>query len=149
MRFTARLGGLLIALVLGMSSAPPSSAAGAIQFRGFQYDSPGSDTRTNRQLNAEWFVLKNVSGRRVNLKGWSVRDRTGYTYRFSSTFYLRAGATVKVHTGRGTNTAGHRYWGRGWYVWNNTGDKATLRNGAGTLKDSCAWTSTGSGYKLC
>jgi hypothetical protein len=63
--------------------------------------------------------------------------------------YLRPGATVKIHTGKGTNTAYHRYWGRGWYVWNNTGDKATLRNKAGTVKDTCAWTSRGSGYKYC
>ncbi len=85
----------------------------------------------------------------MNLSGWRVRDVTGYTYTFSGTVYLKPGATVKIHTGKGTNTAYHRYWGRGWYVWNNTGDKATLRNKAGTLKDTCAWTSTGLGYKSC
>jgi hypothetical protein len=27
----------------------------------------------------------------------------------------------------------------GWYVWNNTGDKATSRDSSGALKDTCSW----------
>jgi hypothetical protein len=54
-----------------------------------------------------------------------------------------------VHTGKGTNTTSHKYWGRSWYVWNNTGDKATLRRADGTWIHSCSWTSGGLGYKYC
>jgi Lamin Tail Domain len=149
MRFSGIVGALVTALVLSVGVAGPAEAASAVQFRTFYYDSPGSDTRTNSSLNGEWFALKNVSATRVNLSGWKIRDLTGYTYTFATTFYLNPGATVKVHTGKGTNTASHRYWGRGSYVWNNTGDKASMRNKAGTLKDTCSWSSTGSGYKAC
>ncbi|HEY3002648.1 MAG TPA: lamin tail domain-containing protein [Kribbellaceae bacterium] len=104
-----------------------ADAAGAIQFRRFQYDSPGSDTGSNTSLNAEYVQLKNVTTRTFNLYGY----------------------TVTVHTGRGTNTSYHRYWGSSWYIWNNTGDKAYLRTPSGTLVDYCAWTSIGAGYKYC
>jgi hypothetical protein len=55
---------------------------------------------------------------------------------------------VQVHTGKGTNTSAHRYWGRSWYVWNNTGDTAYLRYPAGTTADTCSWGKTGSS-KYC
>jgi hypothetical protein len=45
---------------------------------------------------------------------------------------------VKIHTGRGTNTQTNRYWGRRAYVW-NTGDRATLKNRAGTVIDRCSY----------
>ena len=53
-----------------------------------------------------------------------------------------------MHTGKGTNTSTHRYWQRGSYVWNNTGDEATLRNASRTTVDSCSWGSTGD-YTTC
>ena len=42
----------------------------------------------------------------------------------------------------------HRYWGMAWYVWNNSGDTAYVRNASGTLIDSCTWGSSGS-YTYC
>jgi hypothetical protein len=38
--------------------------------------------------------------------------------------------------------------GKGWYVWNNTGDKATSRDSSGALKDTCTW-GDGSGIRYC
>ncbi len=107
-----------------VATTAQADAAGAIQFRRFQYDSPGSDTGSNTSLNAEYFQLKNVTTRTFNLYGWTVRDAAGHTYRFSSSFYLRPGYTVTVH-------------------------KAYLRTPSGTLVDYCAWTSIGAGYKYC
>ena len=43
----------------------------------------------------------------------------------------------------------HQYYGRTWYVWNNTGDSAYLRNAAGTLVHSCTWSALGVGAKSC
>lgn len=51
---------------------------------------------------------------------------------------------MKIHTGSGTDTARNLYGGRGRYVWNNTGDRAVLRNANGTFVDRCAWTGSGS-----
>ena len=100
-----------------------------------RYDSPGSDTGTNLSLNAEYVIIKNTTTTARVITGWTLRDKTGYTFRFP-TFTLKAGASVTVHTGKGTPSTTHQYYGKTWYVWNNTGDAAYLRNAAGTLVHS-------------
>ena len=49
-----------------------------------------------------------------------------------------------VHTGSGSNTARHRYWRSDAYIWNNDGDRATLRNRAGRRVDRRLYRGTGS-----
>jgi P pilus assembly chaperone PapD len=141
------------ALVAGTSSlvaVTPADAARTVQFTRIQYDSPGSDTRSNSSLNGEYVQVKNGTARTVNLYRWYVRSaRSGDVYRFASNFYLRPGATVTIRTGKGRNTDTTRYWGRNSYVWNNTRDTAYLRTPSGALMNSCSWTSTGRGYKYC
>jgi hypothetical protein len=56
---------------------------------------------------------------------------------------------VKIHTGKGTNTQTDRYWGKSWYVWNNTGDTATLRDNRGRLLDRCTFKGKSQGYVFC
>ncbi|MGO4359380.1 lamin tail domain-containing protein [Terrabacter sp. RAF57] len=126
------------------TAAPVQAATPAIQISRVYYNSPGSDTRSNTSLNAENVRLTNTRSVSINLKYWTLRDNTGYTYKFASDFKLAPGASVYIHTGKGTNTSAHRYWGRASYVWNNTGDKATVRNSAGTAIDTCSWGGTGS-----
>jgi Lamin Tail Domain len=128
--------------------ATPALAASPIKLGRIYYDSPGADTGSNTSLNAEWFTVRNTGTRTVNLTGWTVRDASSHVFRFG-TFYLKAGYSVRVHTGKGSGTATNRYWNRSWYVWNNTGDKATMRNASGTFIDSCAWSSKGLGYTNC
>jgi Lamin Tail Domain len=132
-------------VVLGAGQA---NAASSIQFRRIQYDSPGSDTGSNTSLNAEYVVLKNVTTRNISITGWTVRDTANHVYKFG-TFTLGAGKSVTLHTGRGTNSSTHRYWGSGAYIWNNTGDTAILKTPSGTTAYTCKWTSVGSGYKNC
>lgn len=136
------------ALCIVVLGAPQANAASSIQFRRIQYDSPGTDNRTNASLNAEYVVLKNVTTRNISIKDWTVRDAANHVYKFGS-FTLGAGKSVTLHTGRGTNSATHRYWGSGNYIWNNTGDTATLKTPSGTTAYTCKWTSAGSGYKNC
>jgi hypothetical protein len=57
-------------------------------------------------------------------------------YRFG-TFKLGAGASVKIHTGHGSNARKNVYWGSGNYIWNNDGDTATLKRPGGTVADRC------------
>ncbi|MFG2004823.1 lamin tail domain-containing protein [Spirillospora sp. NPDC048911] len=132
---------VITAAGVGLAAAP-AQAASAIQIYRVYYDSPGKDTRSNASLNGEWVQLINKTRTARQLKGYRLHDKTGYTYTFGS-FTLKGRATVKIHTGRGHNTATHRYWGRRAYVWNNTGDTATLRYPGGTTADSCSWGSTG------
>jgi len=126
----------------------PAEAASPIQFGRIQYDSPGTDRATNVSVNGEYVVIKNLGTTARSLTGWTVRDAQNHVYKFGS-FTLGGRKSVVLRTGKGTNTSITRYWGLGWHVWNNTGDKAYLRTAAGTAMDSCAWTASGPGYKIC
>ena len=144
----ARLMGIVSALAIAagasvVAASPGYAATPAVQITRVYYNSPGTDNRSNTSLNAEYVILKNTRTTAINLRGWTLRDKANHVYTFAS-FSLGAKKTVVVHTGRGTNTAAHRYWGQGNYVWNNTGDTAYVRTPARTLVDSCSWRSTGS-----
>jgi hypothetical protein len=135
------LFGLTAAIVVALSLAPASF--GAIRITKIYFDSPGSDTGSNSSLNAEWIRLKNTGSVGKQLQGWRIRDAAGHVYVFG-TFKLKAGWTVTVHTGRGSNTARHRYWRSDNYIWNNDGDTAKLKNKAGTVVDKCSYSGAGS-----
>ena len=136
---------VVLAATTAITAAPASAA---IVITKIYYDSPGADYGSNSSLNAEWIRLKNTGSTGRYLTGWTIRDAASHVYKFGS-FKLRAGYTVTVHTGSASNTSLHRYWGRGWYVWNNDRDTATLRNGSGTFIDSCSYNSSSTDYKLC
>jgi len=119
-------------------TAVPAEAVSTVQIYRVYYDSPGKDTGSNKSLNGEWVQLYNRTKKSVQLKGYKLRDKTGYTYTFGS-FKLGGRKSVYIHTGKGKNSSTHRYWGRTWYVWNNTGDTAYLRSAKGTLLDKCSW----------
>lgn len=129
-------------------NAIPAQAAPALQFRRIQYDSPGTDSRTNASINAEYVVIKNTSGSAKSLTGYTVHDASHHVYTFG-TFTLAAGASVTLRTGKGTNTKWTRYWGSGNYIWTNTGDTAYLKSASNATVDTCSWTSVGAGYKNC
>jgi hypothetical protein len=131
-----------LGLAAPIATARSAEALPAIMIYKVQYNSPGSDTGSNTSLNAEYVVIKNTTRNNRVLTGWTLRDKTGYTYKFPA-FTLKAGAIVTVHTGRGSATSTHRYYNRSWYVWNNTGDTAYLRNASGTTVDTCSWSGTG------
>ena len=120
----------------------PAAGAG-IRIATIYFDSPGSDSGSNSSLNGEWVKLKNTGSSGKSLNNWTIRDNSGHVYRFGS-FTLRAGRSVTVHTGSGSNTAGHKYWAMDGYVWNNDGDRARLKKGNGTLVDSCSYSGAGS-----
>ncbi|MFD4632549.1 lamin tail domain-containing protein [Streptomyces sp. NPDC058284] len=141
------------ALSVSLLAASPASAAtvrhqGGLHLAYIQYDSPGRDNRSNSSLNAEWVNIHNSSRSALQLKGYKLKDNTGYTYTFGS-YKIGAGKTVKVRTGKGRDASGVRYWGRGNYVWNNTGDKARLLRPSGSQLDSCSWSRLGSGSQNC
>lgn len=141
----------MMAILLPASPAHSTEAvrlAGPVRFTYVQYDSPGADRGSNRSLNAEWIRVKNVSRTTRSLSGWIIRDPVGHRYVFPQGSRLGPGNSVTVHTGRGTNHVGHKYWRRDWYVWNNTGDRATLKNRSGQVVDRCGW-GDGDGSRPC
>ena len=138
-----------IAAVCAVAAVTPADAATpAVHFTRIQYDSPGKDTRSNTSLNAEYVTIHNSSHHTVSLTHWTVRDAAGHRYTFGS-FSLRAGTSVRLHTGSGHNISTSRYWGSRAYIWNNTGDTAILRTPAGRTYDTCRWTHDSPGYTNC
>ncbi len=143
--------GAAVATIVGASLAvaiPAEASTPAIMITKVYYNSPGKDTGSNSSLNAEYVRLTNKRGSTMNLKSWTLLDKANHVYKFSGDFYLKSGSSVVIHTGKGTNTSTNRYWGLSWYVWNNTGDTAYVRNPGGTLIDSCSWGRSGS-YTYC
>ncbi|HEY0530949.1 MAG TPA: lamin tail domain-containing protein [Actinoplanes sp.] len=123
---------------LAVAATPAEAATPSVNFSRIYVNSPGSDTRSNKSLNAEWVLLRNNTTKSIQLKGWTVRDKSAHVYTFGS-FSLGSKKTVYVHTGKGTNTSANRYWGSGNYIWNNTGDTATLKNASKSTIDTCSW----------
>ncbi len=127
-----------VTLTLASPASPALAATKSVQITTVQYDSPGSDRGSNQSLNAEWVIIKNTGKKARKITGFTLKDDTGYTYTFAKRT-LKPGQSIKVHSGKGKDTKSNKYWGRGWYVWNNDGDTATLRTAKGTKVDSCTW----------
>ena len=124
--------------------ATPAAQLPAIRLTKIQFDPPGDDNLDNSTLNKEWVQVHNFGEKSWTLTGWLIRDVTGFKYRFPEGFTVEPGATVTIHTGSGKNRPLHLYWGQGSYIWNNTGDKATLKNSSGNVVDTCKYAGTGS-----
>ena len=131
---------------VGLAS-PADAAVPQLQFTYVVFDSPGTDNRTNASLNAEYVRITN-NGPANNLQSWTLKDAAGHTFRFPN-LPIAKGGRVWVRTGKGTNTSSQLYWNSGNYIWNNTGDTATLRSASGRVYDTCRWTKVGSGHTSC
>ncbi|MCP2327337.1 hypothetical protein HDA40_005844 [Hamadaea flava] len=125
-------------LAVVLPSSPAFAANPRIMFTKVVVDPSGKDTTANSQLVREVATLKNTTSKAITLTNWTVRDKSNHVYKFG-TFTLGAGKSVRLHTGKGANTSTDRYWGLGWYVWNNTGDAAYVRDASGRAVDSCSW----------
>jgi hypothetical protein len=134
---TAALAALAPALPAA-AAAPAHAARHPVIISGIYYNSPGSDRGGNASLNHEWVRLHNTTGHAISLTGWTLRDKAHHVYRFGR-YRLRAHGSVKIHTGHGRNTRGNRYWRHSWYIWNNTGDTATLKTAGGTVRARCRY----------
>lgn len=138
---------LLVPAPAVAAPAEAGAAAPKVRIERVYFDSPGADRGGSVSLNAEYVRLVNAGSSTVSLEGFWLRDKTGYRYTFGDVKLAR-GKTVTLHTGKGKNRSGHVYWGRGWYVWNNTGDEARLYFG-NKLVDSCKFTSRDKPVKRC
>jgi hypothetical protein len=149
MRLRLLAAATVLSLAAALFGAVPADAANpTLHFSKAYVNSPGTDTGTNYSLNTEYVVITNSSyTASYNLTGYTVSDRSAHVYKFR-TFVLKPRASVTLHTGIGTNTSTHLYWGSRAYIWNNTGDTAYLKNSVGTLRDSCSW-GTVSSYVIC
>lgn len=139
--------------MLGVATmlAPAAQAATSpVVIREIFYNSPGKDTGSNASLNAEWVLLYNRTNRTITLTHWTLRDKAGHVYRFG-TFRINAHRNVKIHTGRGASGQTNRFWGHRWYIWNNDGDRAMLKNASGVVRSRCSYSDPNEthAFKIC
>jgi hypothetical protein len=139
---TAAASAAVAAALVALTAVTPAAAAPAarrpIVISGIYYNSPGSDRGGNASLNHEWVQLHNTTGHGISLTGWTLRDAAHHVYHFGR-YRLRAHGFVKVHTGHGRNTSRNLYWRHSWYIWNNTGDTATLKTRSGSTRARCRY----------
>ncbi|MBH1933646.1 lamin tail domain-containing protein [Streptomyces sp. AV19] len=126
-------------VVLASAAAPASAAAkNPVVFGKIQYDSPGRDDRSGKSLNAEWVTITNTGKKAVDLSRWTLTDASRHTYRFGK-LRLAPHASVRVHTGKGKDTVKDVYQNLRAYVWDNTKDKATLKDAGGRTVATASW----------
>jgi endonuclease YncB( thermonuclease family) len=95
-----------------------------------QFDAPGNDSNNKGE---EYVCFRNEGDQAVDMAGWSLRDRYGWTYVFPP-FALEPSAIVRVRTGCGTMTSNDLYWCKDeTAVWNNDGDTVHLLDAGGGL----------------
>ena len=135
MRMRIRATVLLAVATLVLVSAAP--AFGAIRILRIEYNPPGPNTGTNRNVNKEFVILENRGSRRINFAGSRLRDRRPNRYLFDDAFSLGPGKRVRVHTGRGDDDRNDLYWGFDRYIWNDHGDAAILLSDTGNYRERC------------
>lgn len=152
---------LTVATPLTFATTSAEAAAPAVKFARFQADAPGNDNSpTNASLNTEYIVITNTTSKTVTIGGYRVSDNgSKHVFRVPAGFKLGAKKSVTLRSGKGTNTSTNLYWGqsvrgakpvaRNGFVWNNSGDTATLRNASGAVLHVCKYTKNKAGYKSC
>ena len=145
------LAGIVMALGLVVTSGTPAQAAFRMQITEIDDNSPGPDHGSNASLNAEWVLLHNTSGSPITMTNWILHDGgQKHTFRFG-TYTIAPHGDVKIDTGKGGRSQTNRYWNLSWYVWNNTGDTATLKDNHGNVLDRCSYSDphTRRSNKIC
>ena len=112
-------------------------------------DSPGSDTRSNSSLNAEYVQLKNYGTKDVKIGGNTIYNGVDSLYKLP-TFTLKAGKTVTVRTGKGTNTTSTLYMNRTNYFWPNRKSSGFLSDSSNRRLSNCSYNDYDyQGWKYC
>jgi hypothetical protein len=134
---------VLLAALLGclgpLLPASPALASGPVKIAKIHYAQSGTN------LNTEYIVFKNTTSAAVQLKGWeiiSAPSSDNQHYFFPRT-KVPAGSSLTLYTGSGTNSAGRRYWGSTTPRWDNSGDKAILKDADGGTVDICQYAGGG------
>lgn len=97
------------------------------------WDAEGNDAAN---VNGEWIDIENLGTVPVPLGGWWVRDAAyrGYKahgYTIPDGAVVEPGSSIRIHVGRGDNTANRLFWGLGENIFANvTGGAQSMGDGA-------------------
>lgn len=101
-----------------------------------QWDAEGAD---GRNVNGEWFRVRNASAAPLDLARWWVRDSALRRFTFPAGARVEPGASVLVRVGRGTADADTFFWGLPEPVFENLGDGGYLFDPQGDLRAYDIW----------
>ena len=87
----------------------------------------------------EHVVLRNVTERPVDVRGWYIRDQLSIGIVVGDGYVIPAGGVPRVHTELGDNDADRYFNGRKASVWNNDGNSAALHCADDTIVDLYAY----------
>lgn len=98
---------------------------------------PAGDESENPNL--EYLRIANISGKKLNLKGYKITNRKGDSFIFPEV-EVESGNTVILRSGKGANETGagtqiEVYWMSDGTVWSNKGDTATIYDPDGNIID--------------
>ncbi|WP_209311264.1 lamin tail domain-containing protein [Streptomyces spiramenti] len=160
---TALLATVSLAVLMPAVPAHAAKTTGELMVTQVRPNAAGADIKNGKQinLNDEFFVIKNVTKKTVNVGGW-VPDITTNTFgRALPSYKLPAGASARVHTGAGKNHKDskgvhHIYRGYARHVLPNDGRSKTpnLRlkkpgskdnNAAAGTISACSWSVAANG----
>ncbi len=111
----------------------PAQDKAAAKIAEVKYKSDGDD-RLKENWNSEWVLIEGNG----EVRGWTLSDEGGHVFIFPAGFVLSG--SVRVHSGDGENTQADLYWNGGRRpIWNNDGDKATLKDGKGDVVDEYSY----------
>lgn len=101
------------------------------------WDAEGNDAAN---VNGEWIDIENLGTVPVPLGGWWVRDAAyrGYKahgYTIPDGTVVEAGSSIRIHVGRGTNSADRLYWGLGENIFANVTEGAQAMGDGAWLFD--------------
>jgi len=110
------------------------SGATALRITEVRLDADGNDAEN---LNDEWIDVSNTGTSPADLTGWRVRDESSsHRFSFPGAFSLGPGATVRIHSGCGSDSDADLFWcTSGSAIWNNDGDTAFLEDPSGNIVD--------------
>ena len=100
-----------------------------INITSLAYNPDGSD-RDN--MNGENLTFHNDGNETINLTGWIIQDRAGHSYEFLE-YIVEPEVGFTIYCGNGEDNQTEVYWGSNSPIWNNDGDRMTLRDIDGYL----------------
>lgn len=124
--------------VVALLAGCPGTSSSAIKVEQIAFDPPFGG------LNKETIVITNTGTRRASINGWTIRDAAGHVYEFRRGVWLGPHRQIRLHTGRGSDTRHQKFWGRHQGVWDDDGDRATLKRPNEKVADYCRYSGAGS-----